>query len=710
MKNDGNEKINEKIIISEINKFENELKEKLKIKIDEFQFKIDEYTFVNKSWIKKFITLNEKEDLFKDFVYLILKKISFNPRKYIYQNNTKKYEYYNNIKIIPRYIVPYLISLINNEVDNNIINKEKIISLESKIILILENDNSLEILNEDCYPEYLLNFNENENMSSEKMIDIFIKEMKMKIPECMDENNIIFDYVTSSKIIITIINLKIIINQEKVNCNKLREDNSLMMNKLWEDKYKLKIEKNFEDINLKIKSDYQKQIDENTEDFNKKLKTQIEEQNKIFSENYNKSVIKLNNLKENEDEEKDENIIINKKEENIEQKIFDDYFIIVEKNKKFNIMKLKDKDKICSIFSPVLFCLSQITSLTQYLKENEEIIESYNYVEDTLTQIFFEFIKRLQNIDEEKINLPQKGIFKEHSNLVFNFLESKINENSNIIHSPGDLLSSILEHLDIEQDKYFQYLSEDESKIELNKNKKYNIYDAQEMLQKFVDENSTKNKTFIYEQFHNIIKTSRLCKVCKKCSYDYKSFPTLKIPLNRSKSIIGPNQPDFEIINTLICKIVFPENLSQLLSPSYSSIKKEFCEKCKKYKEIIYNNNIFIAKQYLIINLDRENDPKNEMIFIYPEKLDLRQQSEIIINMYELVGVISKKINEVSENIDDIYEENSKYLSYFKMKNKKWIFFDENYTLSELKSSEKVFDFKNVCVLIYKKIEEEEEN
>ena len=52
-------------------------------------------------------------------------------------------------------------------------------------------------------------------------------------------------------------------------------------------------------------------IDENTEDFNKKLKSQIEEQNKIFSENYNKSVIKLNNLKENEDEEKEEKIIIN---------------------------------------------------------------------------------------------------------------------------------------------------------------------------------------------------------------------------------------------------------------------------------------------------------------------------------------------------------------------------------------------------------------
>ena len=55
---------------------------------------------------------------------------------------------------------------------------------------------------------------------------------------------------------------------------------------------------------------------------------------------------------------------------------------------------------------------------------------------------------------------------------------------------------------------------------------------------------------------------------------------------------------------------------------------------------------IFATKEYLIINLDREKDPKNEMIFIYPEILDLRKQSKCIINLYELVGVISKKIEE----------------------------------------------------------------
>ena len=82
-------------------------------------------------------------------------------------------------------------------------------------------------------------------------------------------------------------------------------------------------------------------------------------------------------------------------------------------------MKLKDKDQICSFISPILFTLSQITSLTQYLTENQETIELYKLVENTtLTDIFFDFLKRLKSLDGDKINLPQKGIFKENSNLV----------------------------------------------------------------------------------------------------------------------------------------------------------------------------------------------------------------------------------------------------------------------------------------------------
>ena len=61
----------------------------------------------------------------------------------------------------------------------------------------------------------------------------------------------------------------------------------------------------------------------------------------------------------------------------------------------------------------------------------------------------------------------------------------------------------------------------------------------------------------------------------------------------------------------------------------------------KNYKEIIYNNSIFAVKQYLIVDIDRENDPKNEMIFIYPEILDLRNQSKCINSQYIIELVIN---------------------------------------------------------------------
>ena len=705
MEKKGNKNSNEKIIISQIKKCESEIMEKLKRKSNESGMIIEEYYLVNKSWIQKFILQNQKDEIFKNLNYFILKKIAFNPHKSIYQNNSKKYEYYNNIKLISKNIIPNLLSIINIDKNNNIL--AKVIFIDSKIILIMENEDSLEILNESYIPEYLLYFSENKNIGLEKMINIYIREIKSFISKSIYKNYVIFDFITSNKLTITIINLKLILDKQKNNTNKIEEENNKIVYKLWEDKYKLKLEKKLNEIDKKLNENYQIQINLNKEIFNKKIKNQIQEQNKIFTENYNKSVIKLNNLKEEEDEEKEKEKI-NKKEENIEKKIFDDYIIISETNKKFDIMKLKDKDKICSIFSPILFFLSQIISLTNYFKENEELIKLYNCIENTLTELLYNFFKRLKDLEGDKINLPQKGIFKEHSNLVFDFLFSKINENSNIIQSLGDVLSLILETLKLEQDNYSQYLSEEENTIEINNNKKYDKYNEQEMLQQFVDSHTNENKNLIYKKFHCIIQTNRSCKICNKCSYDYKSFPTLKIPLIKSNPLIGPVHPDYEIYNALISRVCFPENLSQLLSPSYSSIKKELCENCNKYNEMIYNNNIFAIKEYLIINIDRENDPKNEMMFIYPEILDLRKQSKCVINLYKLIGVISKKINENNFSISDIINGNSQYICYFKVeKSNEWIVFDENYKLSDLKKNENVFDFKGVCVLIYSKINED---
>ena len=264
MKNEKNEKMNDKLIISKIKKFEIEIQERLKQKTDENSIKIEEYFIINKSWIQKYIQLNQKEELFKDFIYLMLKKISFNPHKYFYQKDTKKYEYYNNIKLIPRDIVQNLL-LMNKK---NIVILTKTIIIESKIILISHNQDSLEILNEKYYPEYLLYFGENKDINAKKMINIFIKEMKLKIPDNLNENNLIFDFVANGNIIIKIINLKIILNKEQNYIDKLRDDNNDKINKLWEEKYKLKLEKNLDDIDKKLNEKYQNQLNINTKNFN----------------------------------------------------------------------------------------------------------------------------------------------------------------------------------------------------------------------------------------------------------------------------------------------------------------------------------------------------------------------------------------------------------------------------------------------------------
>jgi hypothetical protein len=708
----------DKIIISQLIQFESDLKQKLSKKNDELYPEIEEYFLINKSWLTKFISLKKKEDEFNDLIYFILKKISFNAQKYIYKSYEIKYEYYNNIKIIPLDKAPYLLSIINEEDiinnDKNIIIGTKIIFIESKIIIILENEISLEILNENYIPEYLLYFGENKNMTTEKMINIFIKEMKLKISQ-NDKKEMLYNIQTKEKFIIKFLNLKLLLEKEKL----IKEEYKNKMNKIWENQYKLKIEKNLDEIAEKLNTDFQQKISSNKENFNQKINIQFEQQNKIFTDNYAKSVVKLSNLnndeekeeKEEKEDEDNENIIIKKNYGNIEKKIIDDY-VILEKNNKKGLMMLKDKNKISSIFSPILFCLSQLNSLVEYIEESEKTINFYNYIGDTLSEIFLDVFKRIKNLDlnknKEKFNKFSISLFKANSNLIFNFLLSKVNENCNIM-TPGDAISFMLENLDKEQIKYINYADEEEDNIiDLNINNKYNIYDEKSMLKKFVDTHSIQHKTFIYEKFHNIMKISRLCKGCKKCSYDYKSFPTLKISLNKSIYSINPNQPEYEIYNALISKIVFPENLSQLLSPSYSSIKKELCQNCKKYNEIIYNNSIFAVKEYLVIDVNRENDIKHEMIFIYPEILDLRNQSQFIINLYELVGVIVKKMKENYENVEEISNENSKYICYFKMKKeKKWISFDENYQINEIKNNECIYNFKGVCILIYSKINNE---
>jgi hypothetical protein len=496
--------------------------------------------------------------------------------------------------------------------------------------------------------------------------------------------------------------------------------------------------KQFDLINNKFDKDFNLKITVKANELSKKLQDQAEEQNKIFKDNYNNVVNKINESRINEDSQEIKNIESNK-ENNGDNKlsiIIDNYFGKKDEdndrkeenqinnknintnagdfeilNNEQNVRKPLSEENINSILSPILFCLSQLNLLKEYFFEKKESINLYKFVEEnSLSEILLDFFDEL---NEKGINGDLNEIYSKYLGTFAKSLLLKAEEKE-LYDSPGDILSLILQTLDKEQNENNKYIAgyQEESNIRflnnINKDKTYDIYNENEMLQKFIDEFSINHKTFIYEKFNIILKSSKLCKLCNKSFYAFESFPTLNIHLNKGKSLVNENDNDYEMYNALLCKINFPENISQLLSPSYLSKKVEFCKNCNKYNEVLINKNIFLLKEYLIINIDRQNDPKNEMIFLYPEKLDLTSQSSCIINQYQLIGVITKKINENNYNINDVDKNILKYICYFKKQNSnEWTCFDENNKLNDLENKNSIFNFKGVSILIYSKEEKE---
>ena len=722
---------NDEKIISEIKEIFSEIDSKLNNIDNKTDYEIKEYFLINKVWIEKYFSITKKEKIFKDLIYFILRKIPLHSKKYLFRHNENNYLYFNNFKLIPKNILSYFLSIINNnknesEKDINLkkYNLTKIIFKSSKIILVLEENLCLEILNKNIIPEYLLCFKNNQHINIQQMIKIFIEEMKMEIPD-KEKSDAVYDIETGKGIKITVINLGKIIEEEKSINIKMSEDNCNKMNQLWENKYKNKIDKHLDEIANKYNYNFQKQMNLNNEIIKEKLKTQNEEQNKIFTNNYNNIINQINDSKSEINDKDNENKISlildnyikkdnnNNKDiiNNNNEKKFNDFLIIDEANG-LNSINMDsneplNEEKINLIIAPTLFFLSNINPLIEYFIEKKESIQLYKFVEENcLLAIISEFVENIKNSKEE-IKDSLNKIYLNYSHLIINSMLIKDNNLLNKINSPGNMLSYILQTLDMEQNKYNQLFNE-QSIIDLNinNNKKENdIYNDEEMFKEYID-NSIKQKSFIYQKFHIIIKSSKLCKECNKRSYVYGSSPTLNIYLNKSSPIVTENFEDDEMYNALMCRINFPENISQLISPSYMSKKTEFCKNCKKYNEIIYNKNICILKNYLIVNVDRENDPKNEMIFIYPEILDLRKESNFIINLYQLTGVICKRINKGNYNIDEVEKDISHYICYFrKEKENKWICFDDKFGINEVENNCNIYNFKGVSALLYSKKE-----
>ena len=129
--------------------------------------------------------------------------------------------------------------------------------------------------------------------------------------------------------------------------------------------------------------------------------------------------------------------------------------------------------------------------------------------------------------------------------------------------------------------------------------------------------------------------------------------------------------------------------LQNLLNKDNNNTKVE-CKACHEQHDTYVAKDIFITSTIVIININREKDPNNNINFDYPEEFDGKEVINKTLNLpkYELINVI-KKVN--NENI-------SFYKSFT---NNQWYAFN-NKKIFSFENKNIIYDNKNAYLLIYR--------
>ena len=364
----------------------------------------------------------------------------------------------------------------------------------------------------------------------------------------------------------------------------------------------------------------QKKIDQ----FNKEI-------NQIFDEGQKRIFNNIENAKNKFNE------IIN------EKKIINN--LLTGKRQKPILQKLDNEpnETYNSILNPILLLLANLKIITLFAlgQEKDAIIIKMKNLLLTVTpnNIFlFYFMKLMNEMRDTNIAIPNSKVFHQY---LIDFLKSEKKEY--LCQDPGKIINTILIMID--------------SQIKLLKNipsihKNINEYD-EESVRKYFEERTNNNPTFVTTNFSMTLITK------KKCAQNHTKYS-----YNQIFAIdLFPKRPEVEEI--------VPENLKQVF---YFYIndepkQKKYCQKCKK--ELQINKNIESLKDYLIININRKEDPENKMKIIYPQLLDISTEKKEL--KYELISVLMN-INTITANLD------REGLKYINRKNKNnYVLFTKNF-------------------------------
>ena len=393
------------------------------------------------------------------------------------------------------------------------------------------------------------------------------------------------------------------------------------------------MEKQFDNVNKKLNEvmTYNKQLELN---LNKKMDKIIENQNNINQltkklnecmgiieqlKEENKKLKEEKEMKIQKEKEKENNNNLNQHEFRIRKLIQTNMVLDKIKINKNNFKKIPVKKEIVSIklinrgqapfINPVILCLFYTESLSNHFKYLNKINPNLK-----LAFSFQELIKQLSENNEKDID-PK--------NFIDTISEIESEKDIDIIYTNDsiyDFLKFILNQL------------------------------HEELKEVMMNQNNSKNQQFKFQNAFNIIKENE-----KSIITDLFQIENMEIIQCTSKNVRNPTYK-FEKILYLSFDLRNEELIKEKLSIQNCLVKmrqklvqrkKEYCEKCEQYCEIIHNHKFSICPKILLVMLNYEDEP-NYIDSNLEEKLDITNFTKIGLEnniqnqIYNLYGIISK--------------------------------------------------------------------
>lgn len=423
------------------------------------------------------------------------------------------------------------------------------------------------------------------------------------------------------------------------------------------------------------------EVDEDSKNFEKKWNNRFTEQNSKIQEMSSRNIKNFDNYSKNNSLNKNKNVFeenyhqygnkggYNDKDnfdilDNVEEMEFS-VGLMKESLKNMKELKeptftgIRDNGELNGLLVPILYCFSQNESFLNFFIENG-------------TKIAGNFNKNKKMLSPLLLNLVN-NLWKEDGNRLFSPLKIKEFFSNENLNNPRDIINYLFNKINEE------ILGWDNEVFKINVGDPYDYFSPEVMLKNFQD--SFEKYYYIYLSKHFF----GYCQVNKKCDCDVDCFsfePFVAINLYLDSEIFGNfNGHDMNEFT----KLDLEKNLSNLIIKNGEKIK-ERCLICEDQKNMSIKRQIVATKENLIFTIDRTKDKRNIMSLCYKEMINIDE------NKYQLNAIIKKK----NENY---------YWSYFKsFINQKWYCQNREKIYQINNNENELFDFKNSCVLFYKKI------